>query len=1212
MPLRFEDDPELADDPLTPPGQFDPYLWSTLRNRLLFRLLARHGTIVASTLEFTATDAVTLTVEGAPPAKVQVHGGFRLKVNAPTKREFFEAPYLRNPYQRVQDDVHLSERDWNSAQPLLMVGSAEQARAMLRLDRGRMSRGPFVQDSFEQDYAPLNSPAFRYFIKNPLVLAEMLTKVPPTEATAGVLSTATEELLADTYLDESAIQDLSAVEFTFNLVKSTQLGHLVAFNNAPDAYPAWRDYGASEARRNHHLHKSHVRLDKHYAALDTRVGETKKKNTRPLTEARGEYLAAKVMAMVFAGERFELKMGFGDKKKAQGIDQIWARRHPTTQEVDAYFIVEAKGSKGAKHGQNKEETQMSPGWVFKKLVEQASSPNEDERLLLLAQKILRAMFDEGSTVPVFGMTFKAIFDKDHASATASLFNLQISKPLCFPAELKVANARSLEVDSEGELFGTDAFTSVPAKSVGLLASVPDTSVDLSKVSPDLRFREVDTEAINRPKGSFDVVNGYHPEHPRNTQLLLLLAAHSASILSVQDYFGVDPQKVKVGTDGKLRFFSAFATTGYGKGGHEHLKIDTLVDPSDQNPLYPGPLLIETDEPEDAQRILDWKRKNLKAPNSIPEPVWVGELRKVSPSTSVAEVLIFFAMRPRAREELNRIMTTIPQPGPRAHALKLAFASLSSGVALIEKPATVGGKQSLLWKLILRLNMEGGQFLHHEAKSLGRLDKHYQSLEKLIDTSNAATAVTEASGEFLGARAMSVIFGQDKLQLKMGHGEKKGSHGIDQIWARRDEPSGVVEEYFLVECKGSKHAELGQNVRETQMSPAWVFKKLLELAQDDSARLKSLAKKVMNAMFDAQSTVKVHGVIIQSLFDPSHFDEKNPRGRFNIRITSRLHFPDLLEFANGTRDAKRGGHTWKQHSTILHDRMPLALYLPEFGGIQAIPRTASRMQGTRPKGPQTGTSHETVEGYLLSREHRGRLQKLNLKVRRVTADGDCAYNTARVWLQAYDLLWKRLGLTGAPSVKELKQEVVTEITQSPVFATPFLEPGQSLDDLKKKVSARHLFFGSHGDIVLPALAKRLRLRIRIIYPNGAVEDLNRSFHLGLSEDAQNGDPIVYAVLTSYMGIPENVAHYYAALPLAPPQQQPSGTTAPQHKRKVNSVDPTGTGKGDPKKARKGPVQMDEEEEEDSPPPSSSKSTGGTHKKPPPKGGSGGGASKKFVF
>lgn len=1208
MPLRFEDDPELADNPLTPPGQFDPYLWTTLRNRLLFRLLARHGTIVASTLEFTATDAVTLTVEGTPSEKVQVHGGFRLKVNAPTKREFFEAPYLRNPYQRVQDDVLLSGFGWNSAQPLLMVGSAEQARAMLRLDRERMGRGPFVQDSFEKDYEPLNSPVFRYFIKNPLVLAELLTKVPPSEASAGVLSTATEQLLAATYLDDMAIQELSAVEFTFNTVKRTQLGHLVEFNKAPDAYPAWRDYGTSEARRNHHLHKSHVHLDKHYAALDTRVGESTKHNSRPLTEARGEYLAAKVMAMVFAGERFELKMGFGDKKKAQGIDQIWARRHPTTQEVDAYFIVEAKGSKSAKHGQNKEETQMSPGWVFKKLVEQASSPNEDERLRLLAQKVLRAMFDEGGTVPVFGMTFKAIFDKHHSSETASLFNLQISKPLCFPAELKAANVRSLEVDTEGELFDTETFTTVPAKSVGLLASVPDASVDLSKVSQDLRFGNVNTETINRPKNSFDIVNGYHPEHPRNTQLISLLAAHSASILSVQDYFGVDPQKVKIGTDGKLRFFSGFATTGYGKGGHEHLKIDTLVDPSDQNPLHPGPLLIETDEPDDAKRILDWKRKNLKAPSSIPEPDWVDKIRKVSPTSAVAAVLIFFGMRPRAREELKSIMS-IPQAGQRAHALKLAFASLGTGVALIEKPATVGGKQSPLWKFILRLNEEGGRFLHHEARSLGRLDKHYQSLEKLIATSNASTALTEASGEFLGARAMSVIFGQDKLQLKMGHGEKKGTHGLDQIWARRDEPSGVVEAYFLVECKGSKHAELGQNVRETQMSPAWVFKKLLELAQDDSARLKSLAKKVMNAMFDAKSTVKVHGVIIQSLFDPNHFDEKKPRGRFNIRITSRLHFPDLLEFANGAREARRGGQTWKQHSTILHDRMPLALYLPEFGGIQSIQKSASPMQGTRPKSQQSnGVYHETVEGYLLSREHLGRLKQLNLKTRRVTADGDCAYNTVRVWLQAGSFLWKRLGLTGVPSVKELKQEVVKEITQSPVFATPFLEPGQSLDDLKKKVSERHLFFGSHGDIVLPALAKRLRLRIRIIYPNGAVEDLNQSFHLGLSEDPNLGDPIVYAVLTSYMGIPENVAHYYAALPLAPPQPRPIVTTAPQLKRKTNAVDPNATGKGDAKKVRKGVDEMDEEED-DSPPPSSSS---GAHKKPPPKGGTGGGSSKKTAF
>ncbi|WP_224365346.1 hypothetical protein [Hyalangium versicolor] len=1094
MALRFINNPS----PLKFPG-FEPYSWKELRNQLLFRLLARHGSLVASALEFTALDAVDIEFKGK---KVPAHGQVKIKVNTPTKREFFHAPYLVNPYQPQSENGFFKWSGWQFAQPLILGGSrsdAELAQATLKLDIERMKNGPFSQEPFANEYEFFKVPVFRYFAKHKARRTWLVKMLGENELKTGMLDPKTCARLKE-YLPDSMVSDLDdTTPVLVSGASRTLLQHLLVFHEHPEQYPKeWSTYLGSKARQSHHMYKSHQRLVSHYTQLEERVGETDDDNSRPLTEARGEYLAAKVMAMIFAGDLFELKMGFGDRQKAQGIDQIWARRDTKTNNVEAYFVIECKGSKSAKHGQNKEETQMSPGWVFKKLVELASDDSEEEKLQRLAQNVLSAMFDEASPVAVFGMTIKSIFDKDHTYQTATRFNVQISKQLRFPTVLQQANTQADTLDDLDELFGSSAFPPVKSAEIGILEKLPASAMKFD-VPKDVRF--------------FNFNGVLDPDHQRNKRLFSLLTAHAASILSVQDYFGVEPHNVKI-DGGKLHAYTAFATTAYGgNNAHQHGLISTLVDPYDQDSTGSGALLLESNDKEEAKRALAWKQKALKTPNTS-RPKWMASVANFTDSERINGVLLFFAKRPWAREELQRIWKggMVDEP---AEETVLAFPNLP------QSWFTWKSGNTKLLDQVLAMKFTWDRFTSHENKSLKRLGQHYQSLQKELTKNTSKTVLTEVSGEYLGARAMAVIFGKDRLQLKMGHGEKQVRQGVDQIWAKRDPTTGDVVAYFLVECKGSKGAELGQNVHETQMSPAWIFQKMLELAKE-GGRLSRLSQKVLSALFEPTSKAEVYGVIIQSLFDP----KKGTGGRFNIRLTSRLFFPDMLELANVLYQKNLGTDGSKLYSRILHERMPLSTFLPDYASTR-IPVKKSSLVGKQYTNP---SRHKTCHNYPLTVQHVQVLAVLGTKeVPLVTwdvpADGDCAYITVQKFLEKIPGLLGKLGLTTLPTLEELKGKVVAEINTSPDFARGFLEEGQSLEQLKTKVKERHAFFGAHGDIVLPSLARQLGLGIHVIHPSGFDEDLDVSFGLNLPVTA----PKVYAVLTTYMGNPGSIAHYYPALP-----------------------------------------------------------------------------------
>ncbi|MBN1205944.1 MAG: hypothetical protein JXB05_13590 [Myxococcaceae bacterium] len=1096
MPLTFKANPSELKFP-----SFQPYSWKELRNQILFRLLARHGSLVASALEFSAQAPVSIEFSGK---SVPAHGKADIHVNTPTKRAFYQAPYMVNPYQPPSENVTFPKYlGWKFAQPLILGGSssdAKLAQATLKLDLERMKNGPFSQEPFTNEFEAFKKPAFRFFARSQKRLQWLMDKCSKQEKQNGKLAQETLQRLGA--LPKPLVEDLDdATSLTICGMKGSLFQHLVWLSQKPEQYPKeWSNYLQSEVRKSHHMYKSHQRLVAHYTQLEKRVAETTPEDSRPLTEARGEYLAAKVMAMIFAGDLFELKMGFGDREKAQGIDQIWARRDSKTNIVEAYFVIECKGSKSAKHGQNKEETQMSPGWVFKKLVELASDRQAEERLRRLAQKILSAMFDEANQVAVFGMTIKSIFDKEHTQQTAARFNVQISKQLRFPKLLDEANTQASKLDDVKKLFGSSAFPSVKSAEFGILESMPPSSMKLD-VPTNFRFQEVH--------------NAFALEHPRNKELFSLLTAHAASILSVQDYFGIKPQQVNIDGNGKLRSYSGFATTIYGGNNtHSHELISTLVDPYDKDSTGSGALLLEYDDKEDAKLALAWKQKALKQAPDTSRPQWMKNLVSAGSSPELNELLLFFAKRPLARQELRRIWKEGMVDEPEEET-QLAFPNLPT--------------RWFRWKVgntpvvdrILAMKETWDRFTHHSDKSLNRLGQHYKSLKKKLEENKANTVLTEVSGEYLGARAMAVIFGKDRLQLKMGHGEKKGSHGVDQIWARRDPSTGDVVTYFLVECKGSKDAELGQNVHETQMSPAWIFRKMLELAQD-GGRLRRLSEKVLSAIFDPVSKVEVYGVIIQSLFNP----KKAPEGRFNIRLTSRLFFPDLLKKANDLCVQKlRPDHLY---SRILHERMPLSEFLPDYVSTP-IPVKKSSLAGTKYFNEKT--RHQTRSDYPITKEQVTALAELGTSQTRlythaVSPDGDCAYNTARTLLERVPGLLTQLGRTRLPTVDDLKDLVVAEIDASVEFAKRFLNKGETLAELKKKVKERHLFFGAHGDIVLPALARQLGLCIHVIHPNGNVENLDQSLGLGLPQSA----PKVYTVLTTYLGNPGSVAHYYPAVPL----------------------------------------------------------------------------------
>lgn len=182
---------------------------------------------------------------------------------------------------------------------------------------------------------------------------------------------------------------------------------------------AWQDPG--QPRIGHHDAKGATRLRNHYTNL--RSGLDRKQG---ITEARGEYAAAKILITVMQ-EHYQMKMGkAGDGGRPNGIDQIWVKRDPYTGTVNEYLIVEAKGSINAHLGHPQDGQQMSPRWLFTRLVQMAAGHGsfiDDDTNRRLPRKILEAMFDDTRTVLVRGIVFHALYGTTNENQVVQMTDL---------------------------------------------------------------------------------------------------------------------------------------------------------------------------------------------------------------------------------------------------------------------------------------------------------------------------------------------------------------------------------------------------------------------------------------------------------------------------------------------------------------------------------------------------------------------------------------------------------------------------------------------------------------------------------------------------------------------------------------------------------------------------------------------------------------------
>ena len=110
-------------------------------------------------------------------------------------------------------------------------------------------------------------------------------------------------------------------------------------------------------------------------------------------------------------------------------------------------------------------------------------------------------------------------------------------------------------------------------------------------------------------------------------------------------------------------------------------------------------------------------------------------------------------------------------------------------------------------------------------------------------------------------------------MKMGKAANGGRpNGIDQIWVRRDPLTGDVQEYLVVEAKGSSGAVLGHPADGQQMSPRWLFARVLKMAQGTDGRFvetgtnqNRMAAKILHAMFEDTRTIRVRGIVFHCLY-----------------------------------------------------------------------------------------------------------------------------------------------------------------------------------------------------------------------------------------------------------------------------------------------------------------------------------------------------------
>ncbi|MET3457642.1 MULTISPECIES: hypothetical protein [Pseudomonas] len=171
-----------------------------------------------------------------------------------------------------------------------------------------------------------------------------------------------------------------------------------------------------------------------------------------------------------------------------------------------------------------------------------------------------------------------------------------------------------------------------------------------------------------------------------------------------------------------------------------------------------------------------------------------------------------------------------------------------------------------------------KFRKNDVKSGNRLNNHYSNLRD----SNAKHYASENRGEYGAAKLMVTVMGTH-YQLKIGKASSGRTNGIDQIWVKRNLRTGAVEEYLIVECKGSVDAHLGDASYGRQMSTRWVFYCLLGLlgsngnlastSTSDVYAKKALVNKILLALINPG--IPVRGMIVQpmrkSKTDPDSID-----------------------------------------------------------------------------------------------------------------------------------------------------------------------------------------------------------------------------------------------------------------------------------------------------------------------------------------------------
>lgn len=179
-----------------------------------------------------------------------------------------------------------------------------------------------------------------------------------------------------------------------------------------------------------------------------------------------------------------------------------------------------------------------------------------------------------------------------------------------------------------------------------------------------------------------------------------------------------------------------------------------------------------------------------------------------------------------------------------------------------------GVQTKIYNWLQHYGGISHKFSVHDRKSGNRIQNHFANLEN----SKAVHFASETRGEYAAAKLLITVLGNE-YQMKIGKASSGRNNGIDQIWVKRNLQSGVVEEYIIVECKGSVDAELNEAKYGWQMSPCWVFYCLIGLlgtngnlastSTTDVYAKKTMVRKILKALINPGPPV-VKGLVIQPM------------------------------------------------------------------------------------------------------------------------------------------------------------------------------------------------------------------------------------------------------------------------------------------------------------------------------------------------------------